>query len=239
MRYSVVVPCYNEEKNLDRLLERFDSIQKKMEAAGKELELVLVENGSKDNSHEKIQAIVQRRTFVKETRVMVNQGYGYGILQGLAACTGEYLFWIHADLQLPPEAILDMIAILDNSESPDKLFIKGSRKNRPIGDRFFTWGMGIFESIYLGTKLRDINAQPTCVSRAFYLSWSDPPYDFSLDLYAYYMAMKQGFELKRVSVTQSERVEGNSSWNTGISARIKLIKRTLQYSSKLRKNLAN
>ena len=128
---------------------------------------MLVENGSADNSHEKIEAIVQARTYVKEVRVPVNQGYGYGILQGLAACTGEFLFWLHADLQLPPEAILDMIAILDGSDAPDKLFIKGSRQNRPLSDRFFTWGMGIFESLYLGVRLRDINAQPTCIPGRF------------------------------------------------------------------------
>ena len=237
MRYSVVVPCYNEEKNLDRLMERFDPIQAKLAAAGKELELVLVENGSADNSHEKITAIVQARTYVKEVRVMVNQGYGYGILQGLAACTGEFLFWLHADLQLPPEAILDMINILDGSDAPDRLFIKGSRRNRPLSDRFFTWGMGIFESLYLGMRLRDINAQPTCIPRTFYASWSDPPYDFSLDLYTYYMAMKGGLELRRVPVVQLERMEGASSWNTGMASRIKLVKRTLAYSKVLKKQL--
>lgn len=237
MRYSVVVPCYNEEKNLDRLMERFDPIQAKLAAVGKELELVLVENGSADDSHEKIEAIVQARTYVKEARVKVNQGYGYGILQGLAACTGGFLFWLHADLQLPPEAILDMIAILDGSDTPDKLFIKGARKNRPLSDRFFTWGMGIFESLYLGVRLRDINAQPTCIPRALYTSWSDPPYDFSLDLYTYYTAMKGGLELRRVPVVQSERTEGTSSWNTGMASRIKLVKRTLAYSKVLKKQL--
>ncbi len=239
MRYSVIVPCYNEEKNLDRLMDRFDPIQEKLTAAGKELELVLVENGSVDDSHEKIASIVQARTYVKEVRVKVNQGYGYGILRGLAAGTGEFLFWLHADLQLPPEAILDMIAILDASDRPDRLFIKGSRQNRPLSDRFFTFGMGIFESLYLGVRLRDINAQPTCIPRAFYESWSDPPYDFSLDLYTYYMAMKSGLELRRVPVIQQERQEGESSWNTGMASRIKLVKRTLAYSRLLKKQLNN
>lgn len=88
MIYSVVVPCYNEEKSLNRLMERFDPIQEKMQAAGKELELVLVENGSTDNSHEKIAAIVRAHTYVREVQVPVNQGYGYGILQGLNASRG-------------------------------------------------------------------------------------------------------------------------------------------------------
>lgn len=237
MKYSVVVPCYNEEKNLDRLMARFEPIHEKLAVVGKEMELVLVENGSADESHEKIEAIVQCHTYVKEARVKVNQGYGYGILQGLAACTGEFLFWLHADLQLPPEAILDMIAILDDNHEPDKLFIKGSRRNRPLSDRFLTFGMGIFESLYLGVRLRDINAQPTCIPRSFYESWINPPYDFSLDLYTYYTAMKCGLKLRRVPVVQSERMAGESSWNTGMAARIKLIKRTLAYSKVLKRQL--
>lgn len=237
MKYSVVVPCYNEEKNLSRLMQRFDPIQEKLAAAGKELELVLVENGSADKSHEKILDIVQSHTYVKEVRVAVNQGYGYGILQGLAACSGEFLFWLHADLQLPPEAILDMIALLDKSDNPENLFIKGTRTNRPILDRFFTFGMGIFESLYLGVSLREINAQPTCISRSFFQTWESSPYDFSFDLYVYYTAVKLGMKVVRVPVRQSKRQEGKSSWNTGIGARLRLAFRTLKYSRSLKRML--
>lgn len=130
-----------------------------------------------------------------------------------------------------------MIAILDASEEPEKVFVKGLRQKRPLSDRFFTFGMGIFESLYLGVRLRDINAQPTCIPRALYESWSEPPYDFSLDLYTYYTAMRQGLELRRVPVIQSERMEGVSSWNTGMASRIKLIRRTLSYSKVLKKRL--
>lgn len=237
MRYSVVVPCYNEEKNLDRLMERFGPIQEKLTAKGKELELVLVENGSADNSHEKIEAITREYPYVKEVRVPVNQGYGYGILQGLAACTGEFLFWLHADMQLPPEAILDMSDILDESNEPEKMFLKGLRKKRPLLDWFFTFSMGIFETLYLGVHLHDINGQPTCIPRAFYETWTNPPYDFSLDLYTYYMAKKSGLKMRRVPAAQSRRMEGTSSWNTGMAARVKLIKRTLTYSRVLKKQL--
>ena len=237
MTYSVVVPCYNEEKNLDRLIERFEPIQAKMEAAGRELELVLVENGSKDNSHEKIAAIARSHPYVREVRVPVNQGYGYGILQGLKACTGEFMFWVHADLQLPPEAILDMVDILDKSEAPERVFLKGSRQNRPLSDRFFTWGKDVFESVYLGVPLRDISAPPTGFSRAFYESWANPPYDFSIELYAYYFAVKDGYQIMRVPVIQSERLEGESSWNKGFASRLDQIRRTLAYSVALKKEL--
>lgn len=237
MKYSVVIPCYNEEKNLDRLISRMDDVRRSAVESGGEMELVLVDNGSRDNSHDKIQSFMRERDWVREARVQVNQGYGYGILQGLAACTGDFLFWLHADLQLPPEAVLKMIDILDSSKDPERVFFKGGRKDRPLTDRFFTWGMGMFESMYLGVHLRDINGQPTGFSRAFYEAWVDPPYDFSLDLYAYATAVKKGLRIERVEVIQSERTEGASSWNTGMMSRFKLIRRTIQYSRSLKKSM--
>lgn len=232
--YSVTVPCYNEEKNLRPLAQRFDPIYAALAREGKELELVLVDNGSVDGTHEVIRELISGRPWVKEVRVPVNQGYGWGILQGLAACTGEYLFWLHADLQLPPEAVVEMIRVLDAEGNPQDMILKGARTNRPLSDRFFTWGMGIFESVYLGAPLRDINAQPTCVPRAFYEEWNTPPHDFSLDLYVYCQAVKRGMRVKRVKVIQQERREGKSSWNTGMGARCKMIRRTLSYSRVLK-----
>lgn len=235
--YSVVVPCYNEEKNIRRLVERFDRIHSSLKENGKKMELILVDNGSVDGSHALIQSIMGSRDYIKEVQVKVNQGYGYGILQGLKACVGEYLFWIHADLQLPPEAILDMIHILDESNQPKGILIKGNRKNRPLSDRFFTFGMSIFESAYLGALMHDINAQPTCIPKSFFETWKNPPSDFSLDLYVYYTAVKSGLKIIRIPVKQSERTEGKSSWNTGLKSRVRLIIHTITYSKTLKRQL--
>ncbi len=238
MRFSIVVPCYNEEKNLDRLIRRFDRVCKILAERDREMELVLVDNGSLDGTHAGIQSLAAVRPYIKEVRVKVNQGYGFGILQGLAACTGRWLCWTHADLQSPPEAILEVDEVLAASVDPDRLFLKGRRRGRPFSDRFFTFGMSVFESLYLGRKLYDINAQPTCIPRSFYETWEDPPHDFSLDLYAYYMAVERGLEVVRVPVKQSERREGKSSWNTGLRSRVRLIVRTVSYSRALKRELA-
>lgn len=233
---SIVVPCYNEEKNISALVERFDKIKKQLDFGG--FELVLVDNGSRDKTSEAID--LQRRThsYIKKVSVEVNQGYGYGIICGLQACSGEWLGWIHADLQLPPEAFVKMVekikALPNNGET---YFFKGRRKNRPISDTLFTMGMGCFESIYLGEKLWDINAQPTMIHRSFFEKLENLPWDFSLDLYVYYMARKQRCEVIRIPVMQHPRMEGKSSWNNGMNARVKLIKRTLIFSRELKKKI--
>ena len=97
--------------------------------------------------------------------------------------------------------------------------------------------MSVFESLYLGKRLWDINAQPTLIHRSFYVQLVNLPYDFSLDLYVYYMARRLKLQVTRVPVIQRNREEGVSSWNNGIKARLKFIKRTIDYSIKLKKEI--
>ena len=120
----------------------------------------------------------------------------------------------------------------------EETFVKGSRVGRPIADNIFSIGMGIFESIILRTKLWEINAQPTIFSKKFFLSWTNPPSDFSLDLYSYVMAKKNNLRIKRFKVFFPERFSGNSSWNTGLRAKVTLIQRTVKFSFQLRKRIS-
>src|SRR5262245_43108093 len=93
MKLSVVVPCYNESKNLRKLVGRF------RESLGKrsDVEILLVENGSKDGSAAvlaELLALPENR-FGRMVRVPTNRGYGYGIRQGLREAGGHFLGWTH------------------------------------------------------------------------------------------------------------------------------------------------
>lgn len=235
---SVVVPCYNEELNIHDLVLRFVSVNQKLKDIG--FELVLVNNGSVDKTSDVIDKEIETFQFVKKVSVENNKGYGYGILKGLQACSGEWIGWIHADLQLPPEAFIDFYEYLNEKAFNDRILLKGLRKNRPVSDCLFTFGMSVFESVWLGKFLWDINAQPTLVHKSFFMTWKNPPHDFSFDLYVLYTAMKQKLNVVRIPVIQKKRVKGNSSWNDGkLSARLNLIYRTLIYSKELKKNIKN
>lgn len=232
---SVIVPCYNEERNVASLVERFNSIYDKLSEDG--FELILVDNGSKDSTGCEIDKWCNRYMYIKKVVVEKNIGYGYGILQGLYQANGEWIGWIHADLQLPPEAFLQMIDYIKREQCNEMYYFKGLRKNRPIIDKVFTFGMSCFETIFLGKGLWDINAQPTLISRKLLESFENPPYDFSLDLYGYYLAKIYNYNIIRIPVKQQERTEGESSWNNGMSARLKLIKRTISYSKSMKDNI--
>lgn len=228
MKVSIIIPCYNEEKNIVEIVKKFRHLFEKYD-----IELILVDNGSKDGTRREIESIREKEANIKLVVVEENQGYGYGILSGLQAASGEILGWMHADLQSDPNVFCNMIEQAKN-ENIDFLY-KGKRSNRPILDTFFTIGMSIFETIFLRKLLWDINAQPTLLSRGFYKEWKNAPYDFSLDLYVYYLAKVKQIKILRFKSVQYERLNGVSTWNTGMSARIKLIKRVFSYSKKMKK----
>jgi glycosyltransferase involved in cell wall biosynthesis len=227
--FSIVIPCYNESGNLLKLI---DICKKELCANG--VEVILIDNGSTDGSDKILKTIKDSDQLLKSYRLEKNQGYGGGILYGLSKAKGQYIGWTHADLQTDPADVLNGFKLMDS----DKIFVKGSRVGRPIADNIFSIGMGIFESIILRTKLWEINAQPTIFSKKFFLSWSDPPEDFSLDLYSYVMAKKNNLSIKRLTVFFPERFYGNSSWNTGLTSKLALIQRTIKFSFQLKKRIS-
>lgn len=229
--YSVVVPCYNEAANIPLLVGRFAQSLNRSD-----IELVLVNNGSTDDSTTVLVDAMARHGFVRVVNVDVNQGYGYGILAGLAAATGDFLGWTHADLQADPADVVKAVEIAEQAGT-DRVYVKGLRRGRPLFDRLFTWGMSAFETAYLRRPLWDINAQPNLFPRSFYESWESPPHDFSLDLFALYMARSKGLQVVRFDVLFPKRLNGQSHWNTGLPAKWRFIKRTIDFSVRLKNGL--
>ncbi len=233
MKLSIVVPCYNEAGNIPLILDRFDATVKR-----NDVEVVLVDNGSTDNSSEILNRLLPKYEFARSVKVDVNQGYGYGIVQGLKACEGDFIGWTHADMQTDPADLIKALNIIEENGSRKNIYVKGNRKGRPIFDQFFTSGMSLFETLYMGVKLYDVNAQPNVFSRKFFENWKNPPKDFALDLYVLYMAQKSNLDIKRFDVEFPKRLHGESHWNNGsLKAKWKFIKRTIDFSVKLKKSV--
>lgn len=230
MKLSLVIPCYNEAANLPLLLERCRKI-----TVQSGIEVVLVDNGSTDDSPAVLRNLLPSFPGCRSVRVEENRGYGFGILAGLKAASGNILGWTHADMQTDPLDALRGLKIFE--EHGLDIFVKGRRYGRPLGDVAFTVGMSFFETVLLGKRLWDINAQPTMFSRQFFESWREPPYDFSLDLYAYYQARIANLTVHRFPVLFGERAHGVSHWNVNWAAKRKFIRRTVDFSLQLRRSL--
>lgn len=231
MKLSLIIPCYNEAANLPLLLERCKPL-----AATGDVEVVLVDNGSTDASPQVLAELLADAPGCRSVRVENNQGYGFGILSGLRAATGDVLAWTHADLQTNPMDARRAFDLFRASPAPMRLFVKGSRSGRPAMDVVFTAGMSAFETLLTGKSMRDINAQPTMFHRSFFDRWTQAPSDFSLDLFAYWRARSEGLTIARIPVRFKARAHGVSHWNTGLAAKWKFIKRTVDYSLRLRRS---
>tara|TARA_B100001123_G_C14969791_1_gene891180 strand:+ start:114 stop:824 length:711 start_codon:yes stop_codon:yes gene_type:complete len=232
MKFSLIIPCYNEALNLPLLFNRlkeFSNVEN--------IEVIIVDNGSTDNSIEKLEQFAKKYSFINCIRIEKNQGYGNGILEGLKSASGQILSWTHADMQTDPKDVLEGMKIINEKAKPEKIFIKGKRFGRPILDVFFTVGMSLFESVLLKKIMWDINAQPTIFHRDFFNQWKMPPKDFSLDLYAYFMAKKYRLKIIKFPVRFAKRAYGVSHWNVNIIGKLRFIRRTLAYSFELQKRM--
>jgi glycosyltransferase involved in cell wall biosynthesis len=230
IKLEIVIPCYNEEKNLGFLWLKCLEVVK--ESKG-EISFIIVDNGSPDNSSVFMKLHADLNSHVRFISVRSNKGYGGGIIAGLQETSAPYVGWTHADLQTP---LSDCILALEYLESGHE-FVKGSRRGRPLSDQFFSLGMGFITSLLFQKRLQEVNAQPTLMNRSIYVSWSDPPNDFSLDLYALVMAKNLNLKIARFKVDFLKRLEGESKWNSGFFSRYKFIVRTIKYSMLLRKTM--
>jgi len=229
IQYSLIIPCYNEAKNIPVLLKKIKPL-----LVNKSIQVVMMNNGSTDDSDSVIDKLKPKVTNFKYVIVPKNKGYGYGIIQGLKASDGDIIGWTHADLQTNPADFLRAITFFDMDQHS---FVKGKRFGRSFMDYFLTFGMSVFETLLFKKRMFDINAQPTVFSKQFFKSLPTPPNDFALDLFFYFHAVQKGLTIRRFPVLFGRRFAGTSSWNTGWLARYKFIKRTIEFSLKLKRNM--
>jgi len=229
IQYSLIIPCYNEAKNIPVLLKKIKPL-----LVNKSIQVVMVNNGSTDDSDSVIDKLKPKATNFKYVIVPKNKGYGYGIMQGLKAADGDIIGWTHADLQTNPADFLRAITFFDMDQQS---FVKGKRFGRSFMDYFLTFGMSVFETLLFKKRMFDINAQPTVFSKQFFKSLPTPPNDFALDLFFYFHAVQKGLTIHRFPVLFGKRFAGTSTWNTGWLARYKFIKRTIEFSLKLKRNM--
>lgn len=230
MRLSIIIPCYNEQSSIKKLIN--DCI----ENINEEVEVLLVDNGSNDNTYEALLSLSLPKNIIPY-RIEKNIGYGNGILYGLKKAKGEILAWTHADLQTDISDVIRGFNLYEMELNKKTCIVKGERKNRNIIDSFFTFSMGVYSSVLLGKWLYDINAQPKIFHRSFLKEFKNPPLDFSLDLYFLYFFISKQIEIKTFPVFFKKRLYGEAKGGGTFKGKLRLIKRTLSYIHLLKKTL--
>ena len=102
---SVIIPAYNEEDSIEEVMQRVLAIRPELPAAGvDDLELIVVNDGSRDRTAELVQATPGVRLLTH----VHNGGYGAALKTGFAAARGELIGFLDADGTYPPEKFPDL-----------------------------------------------------------------------------------------------------------------------------------
>ncbi len=104
---SVIIPIYNEEKTLPELHRRLTAT---LHPLRKDFEIILIDDGSRDNSFALMQEARARDPHVKTIRLSRNFGHQIAISAGIDLAAGEAVVLMDGDLQDPPELLSTMIA---------------------------------------------------------------------------------------------------------------------------------
>jgi polyisoprenyl-phosphate glycosyltransferase len=104
--YSIIIPIYNEEENITEMYRRLNLV---MEALDGETELILIDDGSRDNSLNMMRELHHKDSRVCYLSFARNFGHQIAVTAGLNFAQGEAVVIMDADLQDPPELIFEMI----------------------------------------------------------------------------------------------------------------------------------
>jgi glycosyltransferase involved in cell wall biosynthesis len=123
---SIVIPCYNEEKNIDRT---FDALLKLIDGHKYKFEIIAVNDGSKDETWEVIEEYAERYQVIIGVNLMKNHGLSQAYQAGFDISKGDYVITLAADLEIPVENINKVIHYLDEGYD----FVNTNRANRWSG----------------------------------------------------------------------------------------------------------
>ena len=160
---SVIVPLYNEERTIVKVLNRLSEIKKQDFV----YEVIVINDGSTDNS---LSLLEQNKDLYDQLITYEkNNGKGYAVLKGLEAAKGKYIIFQDADLEYDPKDFLKFINLINNFE-PD--LILGSRFNYSdftrsynILNKFGNMFITLIFNLFYNTTFTDIYSCYLCYKK--------------------------------------------------------------------------
>jgi dolichyl-phosphate beta-glucosyltransferase len=154
---SIVVPAYNEGLRIGRTL---DKVRAYVETRNYPCELILVDDGSQDETPQILQDFQERHAATRTLRNEPNRGKGYTVRRGVLEARGEFVLFTDADLSAPIEETNKLLAVLETSGADaavgsralDRRLI-GVRQpwRREVAGRVFN----LLVRMFTGLKIRD------------------------------------------------------------------------------------
>ena len=150
---AVVIPVYNEEKNLGTLLRDWQAV---LNGTGTAYTIILIDDGSKDGSLRLLKDM-QEKDQRLDVHTQANAGHGPAILKGyrLATAKTEWVFQIDSDHQLDESAFM---TLWDNREQHDLLIGQRKKKNSSPARQIVSKLSTVLVRVLVGRGVRDVNS---------------------------------------------------------------------------------
>lgn len=213
---SLVIPLWNEEKNIDQLVSML--VQSPLRTHGLE-EVVLVNNGSADRTGQLIEEYAQKYAWIKPLHLAQNQNYGGGVYQGLTHCQTDFLAYIPGDLQVSADDLdkvwLAFKNFMTTTHQAHALF-KGRRTVRHDGlnTRLVSKIYTLLANLLLGVRIKDVNGLPKIFHKDLLKSLpAEKMKNFVFDIQLIYTARRKNWSIQEVPVAFHARRQGVSSWS--------------------------
>ncbi len=207
MKLSLVIPCYNEEKNVSLF---YEAVKKDFSDVNFEYELVFVNDGSRDCTFKELKKLCDGDLPVKIVNFSRNFGKEAAMYAGLKEAEGEYVTIIDADLQQRPSIALEMVNTLDNDPEYDCVAAYQDTRSESKALVFFK---NCFYKLI--NKFSDTEfIQGASDFRTF----RKPMVDAILSMDEYFRFSKGlfswvGFKTKFIPYVADERATGESKWS--------------------------
>jgi polyisoprenyl-phosphate glycosyltransferase len=135
---SVVVPMYNEESVLPLFAPR---LRRVLDGLNEPYEVVVVDDGSTDGTAGGLRRLREQWPQLRVIRLRSNSGHQAALYAGLMRARGAFVVTIDADLQDPPETVVEMLAL---ARREDLDVVYGVRRDRSTDSAFKRWTAGIY-----------------------------------------------------------------------------------------------
>lgn len=208
MRYSVIVPVYNEEKNIPELYRRLSGVMTELCQGGGEYEIILIDDGSGDGSGKKIAGIADRDEAVKVIAHESNKGQSAAIFAGVSAARGEVIITLDGDLQNPPEEIPALVGMIEQGYDA----VSGWRHSRD--DPFIKKKLPSYASNWLARNLYGVELHDFgCTLKAYRReTLADMPYWDGVHRFMIGIVALRGYKVAERKIEHGARGHGETKY---------------------------
>jgi len=210
MRYrgiSCFLPVYNEKKEIKQVVLSARAV---LERLFEDYEIIIVNDGSTDNSLEISKKLAEENSHIKIISHPTRQGYAQALKTGFRAAEKELIFYTDADNQFDFRELPKLLSLISCAGIVYGFRIKRSDSFRR---RFFSWLYNLIIRLFLGLRVKDVNASFKLYKREIFERIKITSTSFLIDAEILTKTKKLGYTIKQIGVTHYPRRSGFSCFS--------------------------